>query len=95
MTLLPGYLHADTMCTCLARMEAHLLQTSHSDRINDLAFPHEFSDVFATAGIGDIRVWHTASCRELLRIRVPNLECLCIAFARDGGSIISGWSDGM
>ena len=31
---------------------------------------------------------------ELLRIKVPNLECLCVNFMNDGKSIISGWSDG-
>lgn len=36
--------------------------------------------MFATAGVGYIRVWHLATCRELLRITVPNLECHCIAF---------------
>jgi len=30
----------------------------------------------------------------LLRIQVPNLECNCITFMKDGKSIISGWSDG-
>lgn len=71
-----------------------LLQTAHSDKINDLAFPHEYSEVFATASTGCIRVWHLATCRELLRVAVPNLECFCVAFTTDGKSIISGWSDG-
>ena len=31
---------------------------------------------------------------ELLRIRVPNLECNCVAFTKDGKAIVSGWSDG-
>ncbi len=39
------------------------------------------SEVFATAGMGYIRVWHLATCRELLRIAVPNLECFCVSFA--------------
>lgn len=58
-----------------------LIQTAHCDKINDLAFPSEYSEVFATAGAGYIRVWHLATCRELLRIAVPNLECHCITFA--------------
>merc|ERR1712048_170485 len=32
--------------------------------------------------------------QELLRIQVPNMECYCIDFMRDGRSIVSGWSDG-
>mmetsp|Transcript_4864 Transcript_4864/g.10439 ORF Transcript_4864/g.10439 Transcript_4864/m.10439 type:complete len:634 (-) Transcript_4864:766-2667(-) len=71
-----------------------LVQTAHAEKINDLAFPHEFSEVFATCGLGYIRVWHLATCRELLRIAVPNLEAQCVAFTTDGKSIISGWSDG-
>ncbi len=70
------------------------MQTSHSEKVNDLAFPHEFSEVFATCGVGYIRVWHLATCRELLRISVPNLEAHCVAFSMDGKTIISGWSDG-
>ena len=30
----------------------------------------------------------------MLRIHVPNLECFCIGFMRDGKSIYSGWHDG-
>lgn len=30
----------------------------------------------------------------MLRIQVPNMECYCLDFMRDGRSIISGWSDG-
>ncbi len=57
------------------------MQTAHAEKINGLAFPHEFSEVFATCGTGNIRVWHLGTCRELLRIAVPNLECFCIAFS--------------
>lgn len=62
------------------RLTEELIQTAHNDKINDLAFPHEYSEVFATAGVGYIRVWHLATCRELLRITVPNLECHCVTF---------------
>ena len=30
----------------------------------------------------------------MLRIHVPNLECFCVGFMRDGKSIYSGWHDG-
>ena len=73
---------------------SELIQTCHHEPINDVAFPQGYSEVFATAGSSDIRVWHINEARELLRIQVPNVECMCVAFFPDGGSIISGWSDG-
>lgn len=39
-------------------------------------------------------MWHLDTCRELLRIVVPNLDCNCVAFTDDGKLILSGWSDG-
>lgn len=71
-----------------------LRNTCHYERINDLAFPHEYSSVFATCSINDIRVWNSSTRQELLRIEVPGLECFTIAFMTDGKSIISGWNDG-
>ena len=71
-----------------------IVQTAHTRKINALAFPYEYSDVFATAAAGEIRVWHLDTCRELLRIEVPNLECNAVCFTDDGKLIISGWSDG-
>ncbi|CAD8076623.1 unnamed protein product [Paramecium primaurelia] len=59
-----------------------------------IAFPHNYSDVFATSSLNDIRVWNAKNRQELLRIQVPNLECWAIAFMNDGKSIVSGWSDG-
>ncbi|KAM4691350.1 cilia- and flagella-associated protein 52 [Rhinophrynus dorsalis] len=71
-----------------------LISTCHSDTINDIAFPFGTSELFATCSKNDIRVWHTASHKELLRITVLNMTCLAIDFMRDGKSIISAWSDG-
>jgi cilia- and flagella-associated protein 52 len=50
--------------------------------------------VFATAAFGEIRVWHITTCRELLRVQVPNLDCRCLAFSADGIALLSGWDDG-
>lgn len=50
--------------------------------------------MFATAAPNEIRIWNTKNRQELLRIQVPGLECFSVAFAHDGKSIISGWSDG-
>ncbi|KAG2446088.1 hypothetical protein HXX76_000688 [Chlamydomonas incerta] len=76
------------------RLKEELVQTAHNDKINGMAFPAEYSEVFATCGTGYIRLWHLTTCRELLRIAVPNLECFCVCFTTDGSAILSGWSDG-
>jgi WD40 repeat protein len=62
--------------------------------VSDVAFPRGYSELFATCSNNDIRVWHAQTRNELLRIQVPNLECLCITFSPDGKSIVSGWNDG-
>ncbi|KAK3267174.1 hypothetical protein CYMTET_24255 [Cymbomonas tetramitiformis] len=76
------------------KMVAELEQTNHYDVINDIAFPHNYSKLFATCSTSDIRIWHSQEYRELLRIQVPNITCNCVSFMKDGKSIISGWSDG-
>lgn len=75
-------------------LATELRNTCHYSRINDVAFPANYSDVFATCSINDIRIWNSQNKQELLRIQVPNLECNSLAFMYDGKSIISGWSDG-
>lgn len=51
-----------------------LRNTCHYERINDLAFPYDYSAVFATCSQNDIRVWNSTTRQELLRIEVPGLE---------------------
>lgn len=76
------------------QLRAELRNTCHYEKINDIAFPYNYSDVFATCSMNDIRIWNARNRQELLRIQVPNLECNCVAFTVDGKSIISGWNDG-
>lgn len=71
-----------------------LRQTCHFQSVNDIVFPHNYSELFATCGSNDIRLWNARTCAELLRIQVGTLECNCIQFTKDGKSIVSGWSDG-
>jgi len=78
----------------LDNFEFELRSSSHFGRINDVAFPKGYSDLFVTASVNDIRVWHARNQNELLRIQLKNLECLCVSLTGDGRSIISGWSDG-
>ncbi|XP_066442698.1 cilia- and flagella-associated protein 52 [Eleutherodactylus coqui] len=70
-----------------------ILTTCHSEAINDIVFPFGTSELFATCSKNDIRVWHTTSHKELLRITVPNVTCNGIQFMRDGRSILSAWND--
>ncbi|OMJ85317.1 hypothetical protein SteCoe_13415 [Stentor coeruleus] len=76
------------------QLKADLRNTCHYEKINDIAFPQNYSEVFATCSLNDIRVWNSRNKQELLRIQVPNLECFCVGFSADGKSIISGWNDG-
>ncbi|PIO15727.1 hypothetical protein AB205_0206300, partial [Aquarana catesbeiana] len=71
-----------------------LVATCHSEAINDIVFPFGTSELFATCAKNDIRVWHTTSHKELLRITIPNMTCNAIEFTRDGKSILSAWNDG-
>jgi WD40 repeat protein len=73
---------------------AELRSTSVVTRVNAFGFPHNMSDVFATASMEGIKVWNTKTKQELLNVQVPKVECLCLDFALDGKSIVSGWSDG-
>jgi len=75
-------------------LTAELRNTCHHERINHVCFPMGYSEVFMTCSLVDIRVWNAATRQELLRIQVPNMECYCCDFMRDGKSIVSGWSDG-
>ncbi|KAJ8363474.1 hypothetical protein SKAU_G00123050 [Synaphobranchus kaupii] len=71
-----------------------LLATSHDSAVNDVAFPFACSELFATCSLGGIRVWHTDTSKEVLRIQVPNMTCNAVEFMMDGRSIISAWNDG-
>ncbi|KAJ3331476.1 Cilia- and flagella-associated protein 52 [Blyttiomyces sp. JEL0837] len=91
---LAGTAYSNIYYVNLSDFTASLRSTCHYAPVNDICFPEESSDVFATASDTDIRVWNANTCAELLRIAVPNLECKCITFKKDGSSLISGWNDG-
>lgn len=75
-------------------LQMHLKASCHFSKVNSVAFPHDYSEVFATCGQEQVRVWSVASKKELLRMRVPHVECFDIDFSHDGKTILSGWSDG-
>ncbi len=61
-------------------MRSQLVLSAHAGPVHGLAFAQDYAELFATSALGEIRVWHTATGRELLRISVPNLHCRCLAF---------------
>lgn len=92
-------LWAATSANNLYRIDArtltpHLKHSAHAGTINQVAFPDNCSQILATCSASDVRIWDTRTYRELLRIQLPGVECLCTAFAPDGSSIITGWKDG-
>lgn len=94
-TLLAATVNSEIYLIKMDDFKAALVVTCHTSAIYDLAFPHNFSEVFATAGKQDVRVWSMSTMQELLRIRVQNFSCSSVVFAFDGKSILTGWSDGI
>lgn len=41
------------------KLAPELRNTCHFERINDIAFPYNYSDVFATCSMTDIRIWNS------------------------------------
>ncbi|XP_019490118.1 PREDICTED: cilia- and flagella-associated protein 52 [Hipposideros armiger] len=81
-------------CVNFTDFKETLIATCHFEAVQDIVFPFGTGELFATCAKEDIRVWHTLSNKELLRITVPNMTCHSIDFMRDGKSIISAWDDG-
>lgn len=75
-------------------IEAELKTSCHMGAVNDIAFPESCPDIIVTSSRGDIRIWSVQSKQELLRIQVPNMECLCTLVSPSGSTILSGWDDG-
>ncbi|KAJ0177488.1 hypothetical protein K1T71_007497 [Dendrolimus kikuchii] len=92
--LLVGTRTSEIYAVNIKTFAATLIVTCPRCAINDIAFPHGMSGVFATGGAGDVRVWCLETCQELLRIVVPNFICSAVLFASDGKSIVSAWNDG-
>ena len=74
--------------------EAELKTSCHYGSINDVAFPEGCPDLIVSSSKGDIRIWNTKVKQEIIRIQVPNLDCLCSLVTPSGSSIVSGWDDG-
>lgn len=73
--------------------KGEMIVSCHHNKVRDITFYQGCSDLFATCGDEDIRVWDAKQFRELLRIRKDNLVCNAIEFSPDGHSIVSAWND--
>lgn len=71
-----------------------LTMSCHSGGVTDVAFPDGCPDLVVSSSTGDVRIWNTRTQSELLRIQVPNLDCLCTIVTGSGSSIVTGWNDG-
>jgi WD40 repeat protein len=89
-----GTIHSNIYTVKTDDFKSELQSTCHYAPVNDVCFPPESSNIFATASDADIRIWNAHTSKELLKISVPNLECKCITFKKDGSSLITGWNDG-
>ncbi|OBS67525.1 hypothetical protein A6R68_03933, partial [Neotoma lepida] len=81
-----------------------LIGTCHFEAVQDIVFPFGTAELFATCAKKDIRVWHTTSNRELLRITTGRLiytinsahriGVTAVATTNDCKRIISGGGEG-
>jgi cilia- and flagella-associated protein 52 len=92
--IIAGTAHSNIYSLQVKELKPVLKSSSHYSVVNDVCFPSDSSDIFATASNADIRIWNATNNTELLRISVPNIECKCIIFKKDGSSLITGWNDG-
>nr|XP_033335885.1 cilia- and flagella-associated protein 52 [Megalopta genalis] len=78
----------------VSNFHTRLLVSCHTGSIYDLAFPRDHSEIFATTGKHDLRIWQLRTQKELLRITVPNFFCSSLCFDGNSATIISAWEDG-
>ncbi|KAL6443642.1 hypothetical protein ACFW04_001630 [Cataglyphis niger] len=78
----------------LSNFHMRLLVTSHTSCIYSVAFPRIRSDIFATGGKNDIRLWQLEKQKETLRITVANFVCSSLQFACNDQVLFSAWNDG-
>ncbi|XP_001948904.2 cilia- and flagella-associated protein 52-like [Acyrthosiphon pisum] len=93
-TVLVGTINCELFTVSVATFAVTRMFTCHTSAVFDLAFPRDYSKVFATASKNDVRVWSVDTLQELLRVTVPNCSCSGVLFSHDGSQIISSWNDG-
>lgn len=92
--VLVGTVNCELFTIRIDDFDVTCLFTCHTSVVYDLAFPHGFSKVFATASKDDVRVWSVDTLQELLRITVRNFTCSGVLFSFDGSQIVTSWNDG-
>lgn len=93
-TVLVGTINCEMFTICVATFAVTRMFTCHTSAVYDLAFPRDYSKVFATASKNDVRVWSVDTLQELLRVTVQNCSCSGVLFSYDGAQIITSWNDG-
>lgn len=92
--VLVGTVNCELFTIRMDDFDVTCLFTCHTSVVYDLAFPHGYSKVFATASKDDVRVWSVDTLQELLRITVRNFTCSGVLFSYDGSQIVTSWNDG-
>lgn len=92
--MLVGTVNCELFAIRMDDFDVTCLFTCHTSVVYDLAFPHGYSKVFATASKHDVRVWSVDTLQELLRITVRNFTCSGVLFSFDGSQIVTCWNDG-
>ncbi|XP_022177285.1 cilia- and flagella-associated protein 52-like [Myzus persicae] len=93
-TVLAGTVNCELFTLSVATFAVTRMFTCHTSAVYDLAFPRDYSKVFATASKNDVRIWSVDTLQELLRVTVRNCTCSGVLFSHDGSQIISSWNDG-
>ncbi|KAL6261909.1 hypothetical protein P5V15_006992 [Pogonomyrmex californicus] len=79
----------------LSNFHMRLLITSHTSCIYSIAFPRNYSKIFATGSKNDIRLWQLEKQKEIIRITVANFVCSSLQFACNDQVLFSAWNDGI
>lgn len=80
-------------CFDHADFSYELINTCHYAAVNDIKFPRNCSELFATCSYQDVRIFNSSTQKEMLRINIPNMTCCCLDITADGTAILSGWDD--
>src|SRR5262245_2822913 len=73
---------------------AGTIRWRHGGPVLALAFAPDGKTLASVSSDGSLRLWETASGRELRRFLGHKGEVRCVAFAPDGKSLLSGGADG-